>query len=104
MRTKFSILGLRLIFNFGCMVFDGIWVTTKFHFFIGISIEFPILDMCFPTFRDFYNCAYIALRIRRRRHLEFCGNSTLFMMALDHRGGFVLVALSLSYHDISLHL
>ena len=53
MRTKFSILGLHLIFNFGCMVFYGIWVTTKFHFFIRISIEFPIFDMCFPTFREF---------------------------------------------------
>ena len=26
---------------------------TKFHFFIRISIEFPIFDMCFPTFREF---------------------------------------------------
>ena len=25
---------------------------TKFHFFIIISIEFPIFDMCFPTFRE----------------------------------------------------
>ena len=26
---------------------------TKFHFFIRIFIEFPIFDMCFPTFREF---------------------------------------------------
>ena len=28
-------------------------MTTKFHFFIRISIEFPIFDMSFPTFKEF---------------------------------------------------